>query len=119
MQFPHCDSRILHAPFDDCKYCNDRPEWQNLRKAWGIAFTGHDPEKGQMPCPADAARPAGAENDHRRWRGNVATSAEPVKETFASNVFYNTVLVEEKDRSDWWSSYIRHKKQRHDKKKNR
>jgi hypothetical protein len=108
-QFPHCDSRILHAPEDGCEYCNACPEWQELRKAWGIAFTGHAPRAARprcrkpidgygrptnceqpaghkdacqpfpawdaMPCPADAARPAGASNDHRRWGGNKPTSA--------------------------------------------
>jgi hypothetical protein len=28
-----------------------------------------------LPCPADAARPPGADNDHRRWGGNKPTSA--------------------------------------------
>jgi hypothetical protein len=112
-QFPHCDQRILHAPEDGCKWCNHHPEWQALRKAWGIAFTGHQPRAGMplckkpmrdtfpgygpgivcqqprghedeccpvpawdaMPCPADAARPATATNDHRRWGGNKPTSA--------------------------------------------
>lgn len=111
--FPHCDSRILHAPEDDCEYCNRHPEWQRLREAWGIAFTGHAPRgalpqcgkpmrdtfpgygpgirckqpRGHgdecrpipawdvMPCAADAARPPGASNDHRRWGGNKPTSA--------------------------------------------
>ncbi len=48
MMFPHCDQRILHAPEDNCEYCNECPEWQALRKAWGIAFTGHSPS-GQLP----------------------------------------------------------------------
>lgn len=38
-QFPHCDQRILHAP-GECQYCDMHPEWQELRQAWGIAFTG-------------------------------------------------------------------------------
>lgn len=74
-QFPHCDQRILHAPEDGCEYCNDQPEWQALREAWGIAFTGHEPAEGQLPCPADAARPPGSGADHRRWGGNKPTSA--------------------------------------------
>ena len=41
-QFPHCDSRILHRP-SECEFCDQHPEWQALRKAWGIAFTGHVP----------------------------------------------------------------------------
>lgn len=106
-QFPHCDSRVLHGP-GECRYCDSHPEWQELRQAWGIAFTGQPlgaisaaDVEGQggsrsfaiswltaqsrprvmLPCPADFARPAGAQNDHRRWRGNVATSQEPVEET--------------------------------------
>lgn len=38
-RFPHCDARILHAP-GTCEYCDQVPEWQLLRRAWGIAFTG-------------------------------------------------------------------------------
>lgn len=41
-RFPHCDQRILHAP-GECEYCDANPQWQELRKAWGIAFTGHTP----------------------------------------------------------------------------
>lgn len=40
--FPHCDQRVLHAP-GECEFCDACPEWQALRKAWGIAFTGHIP----------------------------------------------------------------------------
>lgn len=42
MRFPHCDSRILHRA-GECEYCDAHPEWQALRVAWGIAFTGHVP----------------------------------------------------------------------------
>lgn len=111
-QFPHCDSRILHAP-GECEFCDRRSEWQELREAWGIAFTGHQPRAGLprchkpmrlsfpgygpgvrceqprghegdccpvppsdlLPCPADAARPAGSQADHRRWGGNKPTGA--------------------------------------------
>lgn len=38
-QFPHCDSRVLHAP-GKCEFCDKHPDWQDLRLAWGIAFTG-------------------------------------------------------------------------------
>jgi hypothetical protein len=41
-RFPHCDQRILHAP-GECEFCDEREDWQALRKAWGIAFTGHTP----------------------------------------------------------------------------
>jgi hypothetical protein len=43
MQFPHCDGRILHAP-GVCTYCDMHPEWQELRLAWGINFTGEEHE---------------------------------------------------------------------------
>ncbi len=86
MQFPHCDSRILHGP-GVCEYCDRHPDWQALRGAWWIAFTGQQPTEGQMPCPADAARPPGS-SDHRRWAGNVATSEAPVNETATSKMLY-------------------------------
>lgn len=79
-QFPHCDQRILHAPSDNCEYCNAHPEWQELREAWGIAFTGHSyeviqetdwngepTEKVLFPCPAELARPLDVIN---QWGGN-------------------------------------------------
>ena len=47
--YPHCDSRVLHAP-SECDYCDGHPEWQELRKAWGIAFTGHPPRAGLPRC---------------------------------------------------------------------
>lgn len=70
-QFPHCDQRILHAP-GECRYCDEHPEWQALRRAWGINFTGHDEPGTITLCPADIARPAGSSNDHRLWGGNAA-----------------------------------------------
>lgn len=66
-QFPHCDPRILHAP-DECQFCDKHPEWQALRQAWGIAFTGYEPEGKELPCPADYARG----DNHTKWYGNVA-----------------------------------------------
>ena len=118
-QFPHCDQRVLHAP-GECKYCDLHPEWQELRKSWGIAFTGQAPGRlgasgqtrsymfeipeghwnAKLPCPADFARPAGTGADHRRWAGNVATSQTPVNETDASRMLYGDpwtgdVVVEE------------------------
>lgn len=114
-QFPHCDSRVLHAP-GECRYCDAHPEWQELRKAWGIAFTGKTPVgiarpvlygndgrrhryevvvdrdewTAPLPCPADFNRPPLADNDHRRWAGNVATTQQPVNETAASRTLYGT-----------------------------
>jgi hypothetical protein len=112
MQFPHCDSRVLHAK-NECRYCDARPEWQALREAWGIAFTGQTPvgiaapvnfgddgrryryevivDRGQpapLPCPADFNRPPNTGGDHRRWAGNVATSQEPVNESASSRMLY-------------------------------
>lgn len=57
IQFPHCDPRVLHAP-GECEFCDKHDEWQALRMAWGIAFTGWepDPEKKELPCPANFAR---------------------------------------------------------------
>lgn len=66
-QFPHCDSRVLHAP-GECKYCDEHPEWQELREVWDINFTGkNDPDK--MICPAERHRSIDVIN---RWHGNVA-----------------------------------------------
>lgn len=67
-QFPHCDQRILHAP-GECRYCDRYKDWQALRVAWGIVFTGWTPEGTELPCPADHTRG----NSHRTWIGNVAT----------------------------------------------
>jgi|SRR5271157_1060534 len=80
-QMPHCDQRVLHSPDDNCKYCNDLPEWQALRIMWGIAFTGHSGEKGpygnaQQPCPAEAARGMESINS---WGGNVPMTPEAEK----------------------------------------
>ena len=70
-QFPHCDQRILHAP-GECQYCDMHPEWQALREAWGICFTGYDPEGTELPCPCDHARG----NNHTKWGGNIAKPKE-------------------------------------------
>lgn len=71
-QFPHCDQRVLHAP-GECKYCDTRPDWQALRLAWGIAFTGYEPDGNELPDPATAARGLASVN---RWHGNVAQTRE-------------------------------------------
>lgn len=86
-QFPHCDQRVLHAPEDNCEYCNAHPEWQALRVAWGIAFTGHsfNPDGSLqvdvhnqvlMPCPAEAVRDI--ETIHN-WHGNIPMTPEASK----------------------------------------
>ena len=120
-QFPHCDARILHAP-GECEYCDLHPEWQELRKVWGIAFTGHLPGpitaadvEGQggsrsfgiswkvpamrpqvwLPCPADFARPAGSRSAHQRWHGNVATTEQPDAATVWPAALYADFELEE------------------------
>lgn len=89
--YPHCDSRVLHAP-DECEYCDLHPDWQRERITHGVAFTGHAPTEGQVPCPADVARPPDTPSDHRRWGGNKPTSAKGdaswPAETGASIIFY-------------------------------
>ncbi len=74
---PHCDQRILHAP-GECVYCDGYPDWQELRRMWGIDFTGHH-TPGKLPCPADYHRPAGSPSDHRTWDGNVARKPGDVR----------------------------------------
>jgi hypothetical protein len=83
-QFPHCDPRILHAPEDNCQFCNEHGDWQELRKAWGIAFTGHSFDKQGnplpdgnggviLPCPAQYNRGMASIDG---WHGNVAFTPE-------------------------------------------
>jgi hypothetical protein len=70
-QFPHCDHLILHAP-GKCRYCDSHPEWQALRLAWEINFTGE--ENPQLaPCPSAKYRPA---YQAHRWHGNHPTEVE-------------------------------------------
>ncbi len=72
-QFPHCDQRILHAP-GECSYCDKHADWQALRVAWGIAFTGWEPDDKELPCPADHARG----DKHKLWHGNVAYPSKSI-----------------------------------------
>lgn len=65
-QFPHCDRAVLHEP-GTCRYCDRYPEWQGLRDAWGIAFTGRAPTGDQLSCPSDFRR--GLAQAHL-WPGN-------------------------------------------------
>lgn len=52
--YPHCDARILHKR-KECRFCDELPNWQELRETWGINFTGHyDPEKSK--CPSEEHR---------------------------------------------------------------
>lgn len=78
-QFPHCDSRVLHAP-GECQYCDAHPEWQELRESWGINFTGHHKKASDfgtpfLPCPSEAARPLANIN---RWDGNVPMKGDQI-----------------------------------------
>lgn len=82
---PHCDQRVLHAPLE-CAYCDDYPAWQHYRTLIGVAFTGHEPAKGETPCPSDARRGTGQAHT---WGGNRPTNARsPQEETSVSRVFY-------------------------------
>jgi hypothetical protein len=69
---------VLHAP-GECEYCDAHPEWQELREAWGIAYTGHsyeimhekdwegkDRERILVPCPAELERPLEVINEWSR-----------------------------------------------------
>ena len=67
LQFPHCDQRVLHAP-GECEYCDRHADWQELRQAWGIAFTNYEPEYGELPCPANFNRG----DNVNKWGGNIA-----------------------------------------------
>lgn len=62
---PHCDSRVLHAK-GECRHCDEYPEWQAAREAWGINFTGKS-EPGKLPCPSEQAR---ALETIEQWPGN-------------------------------------------------
>jgi hypothetical protein len=69
-QFPHCDQRVLHAP-GECEYCDQRPDWQALREAWGIAFTGHIPKAYLPKCDEPFTYEAGGEIQRcKRARGH-------------------------------------------------
>lgn len=74
-QFPHCDQRILHAP-SECEFCDKHRDWQELREAWGIAFTGYEPEGTELPDPATHAR---GEKNLNAWGGNRPSPGGCVK----------------------------------------
>ena len=71
IRYPHCDQRVLHAP-GECEYCDMNPEWQELRKVWSIAFSGHSPKPGETACPADLAVMFQERGDYNQWGGNRA-----------------------------------------------
>lgn len=94
-QFPHCDPRVLHAPHE-CEFCDLHPEWQKLRIAWGINFTGHydkiDREfhtgAPKLPCPSEADRPIDLIN---QWDGNVPFKDGKINTT--APMFRNKAVV--------------------------
>ncbi len=91
-QLPHCDSAVLHAP-GECEYCDRHPDWQQLRTAWGIAYTGHAPTGSEQPCPSDARR--GRHGAHT-WAGNRPTNiGVPVAESDTSRVLYGRLHQDE------------------------
>lgn len=73
--YPHCDSRVLHAP-GECVYCDLYPERQQARTDQGVNFTGHYDADKQL-CPAEIERPLTTIN---RWGGNVAMTPELIAE---------------------------------------
>lgn len=73
--FPHCDARIVHAP-GVCDVCDEHAaDLQEIRVAWGIAFTGEDPLDGRLPCPAEHARGRESVN---YWGGNTPKKGQEV-----------------------------------------
>jgi hypothetical protein len=70
--FPHCDSRVLHAP-GECVFCDDFPKKQALRMYGRVNFTGHH-DANKRPCPAEQVR----DLDHiERWVGNRKLAPNP------------------------------------------
>ena len=86
MTFPHCDQRILHAP-GECDYCDECPEWQQLRLDWGICFTGHEPDgfNTWVRCPADVARPVMKGNVGKTVTGLNITEERPAHAFWPGN----------------------------------
>lgn len=93
---PHCDSRVLHAP-GECEYCDKYPEWQRAREMWGIAFTGHRPEDGELPCPSEVQRDLDTIN---AWHGNRPSPLVPASPSTPTITFHEGQSIE-----DWWSAH--------------
>jgi len=64
--FPHCDSRVLHAP-GECEHCDHYPTLQRVRENNGIPFSG----EGGSPDEKFRAREV-----IDRWPGNRARPKE-------------------------------------------
>lgn len=62
--FPHCDSRILHAP-EECATCAKFEALQQERVEKGVSNTGL--ENRRWTCPADLARTV---EQYDAWWGN-------------------------------------------------
>lgn len=62
---PHCDQSVLHAP-GMCGFCDQYPDWQEMRSMWGINYTGKYSED-KVLCPSEHRRPLGKIN---LWPGN-------------------------------------------------
>lgn len=97
-QFPHCDQSVLHSP-GECTFCDGHSDWQALRLAWGIAFTGHAPrplyDDGpfEVACPSDQRRGVGKAHV---WGGNRPTNvpaSELPSQTLASRITYGDPVV--------------------------
>ena len=79
--YPHCDPRVLHAP-GECQTCDEYAgDLQEIRKVWGINFTGHhevqtDNGTSLLPCPAEVARPLEVINAWGRNRASTKESLE-------------------------------------------
>jgi hypothetical protein len=65
---PHCDAAILHAP-GVCEYCDEYPQWQELRMVWRVNFTG-EMLAGMTPCPSVWFRDPLVRD---LWGGNIAS----------------------------------------------
>lgn len=96
----HCDQFVLHAPPDNCKYCNELfADLQSFRLHQRIAFTGHPAPKGWRPCPAEVMRPTEMIN---RWHGNVAMTPEmeQAMERYYSDLRRALSITDEGDEKD-------------------
>ncbi len=64
-QFTHCDARVIHKR-GICEFCDEHPDWQQLRQVWNINFTGeYDPNK--TLCPSEKFRDL---ENINKWYGN-------------------------------------------------
>lgn len=70
--FPHCDDKVLHAR-GTCRYCSSGryARLHELRRRFGIGYTGAALEAGQEACPSEAFRPVDVID---RWPGNRAAT---------------------------------------------